>query len=114
MADTAPRDKNFVPTLLAVSSVDGVSTVTVYADPTTHRLLVDSGGISSHFQTDTFTASNNQTIFTASLTVVYTLGFYVNGALQTPNSDYTVAVSVATLANGIPQGSIVVWVYTTS
>jgi len=38
----APRDSNFVTTLLAVSSADGITPVTVYADPTTHRLLVDS------------------------------------------------------------------------
>lgn len=37
----ASRDGNFVTTLLAVSSVDGVTPVTLYANPTTHRLLVD-------------------------------------------------------------------------
>ncbi len=42
MADNAHFDENHVPTLLAVSSVDGVTPVTVYADPSTHRLLVDS------------------------------------------------------------------------
>lgn len=47
MADTASRDPNHVPSLLAVSSVDGSSTVTLYADPITHRLLVadTSGGV---------------------------------------------------------------------
>lgn len=43
MAD-AKRDGNFVPTLLATSSVDGVTPVLVYADPTTHRLLTSSSG----------------------------------------------------------------------
>lgn len=38
----AERDENFVPTLLGVSSVDGVSTVKIYADPVSHRLLVDT------------------------------------------------------------------------
>jgi len=37
----APRDANRISTLLAVSNVDGVTPVVVYADPTTHRLLVD-------------------------------------------------------------------------
>lgn len=41
MAD-ASRDNNNVPTLIAVSSADGVTPVRVYADPTTHRLLTSS------------------------------------------------------------------------
>lgn len=41
MAD-ASRDQNHVTTLLAVSSVDGVTPVTLWADPTTHRLLTDA------------------------------------------------------------------------
>lgn len=47
MADTAQRDQNHVPSLLAVSNVDGVSTVTLFADPITHRLLVNdtAGGV---------------------------------------------------------------------
>lgn len=110
----APRDGNFVPTLLGASSTDGRTPVVVYADPTTHRLLVDMGGIASHFQTDTFTSTNNQTIFTASATVAYTLGFYINGSLQTPSTDYSVTSSVATLSSGIPSGNVIVWVYTTS
>lgn len=43
----AKRDQNQVTTLIAVSSSDGLTPVTVYVDPTTHRLLVDaiaSGG----------------------------------------------------------------------
>jgi len=42
MADNAKRDANRIPTLLGVSNVDGVSPVILYADPTTHRLLVSS------------------------------------------------------------------------
>ena len=37
----APRDDNSIPTLLAVSNADGVTPVVLWADPTTHRLLVD-------------------------------------------------------------------------
>lgn len=40
----ASRDENRVTTLLAVSNADGETPVTLYADPTTHRLLVSSGG----------------------------------------------------------------------
>jgi len=41
MAD-ANRDENRVPTIIATSSVDGVTPVIVYADPTTHGLAVDA------------------------------------------------------------------------
>lgn len=40
----ASRDQNNVPTLLGVSNVDGVTPIKVYADPVTHRLLVDAAG----------------------------------------------------------------------
>lgn len=43
MADIAKRDQNNVPTLLGSSSVDQTP-VTIYANPTTHRLLVDNSG----------------------------------------------------------------------
>ncbi len=37
----AKLDQNSRPTLTALSNVDGSTIVNVYADPTTHRLLVD-------------------------------------------------------------------------
>lgn len=37
----AKRDQNSITTLLAVSNVDGETPVVLWADPTTHRLLVD-------------------------------------------------------------------------
>ncbi len=40
MADNASRDENLVPTLLAVSSADGVSPVKLKANATTGNLLV--------------------------------------------------------------------------
>jgi hypothetical protein len=43
----AKRDGNYVPTLLAVSSVDGVTPVVLYADPVTHRLYVDNPAVTS-------------------------------------------------------------------
>jgi len=38
----APRDNNQVTTLLAVSNADGITPVVLWADPTTHRLLVSA------------------------------------------------------------------------
>lgn len=43
----AYRDQNSVPTLIASSNVDGSTPVRIYADPVTHRLLVDAGGSSA-------------------------------------------------------------------
>jgi len=55
----ASRDSNYVTTLLAVSSVDGVTPVTLYANPTTHRLLVDlAGGGSGTVQTVAVATAN--------------------------------------------------------
>lgn len=55
MPINAYRDENDVPTLIAVSNVDGQTVVRLWADPVTHRLLVDSngGGGSSGFQQPT-------------------------------------------------------------
>ena len=38
----AKRDNNYVPTLIGVSSADGVTPVTIYVDPTTHRMLTQA------------------------------------------------------------------------
>jgi hypothetical protein len=43
----AERDGNSVTTLLAVSNADGISPVVLWADPTTHRLLVSSNSSDS-------------------------------------------------------------------
>lgn len=40
----AKRDSNRIPSLLAASSTDGITPITLYADPVTHRLLVDDNG----------------------------------------------------------------------
>jgi len=41
MTDIAKHDENRVPSLLGLSSVDGLSIATAYINPSTHRLLVD-------------------------------------------------------------------------
>lgn len=111
MPISAPRDQNHVPTIMGVSSVDGITPVLIYVDPTTHRVLVDMSGIEDHFQTDIFTSTNNQTTFTASTTVVSDFFVAVNGSIQTPSADYTVSGSNLVLTNGIPAGNVVVWKY---
>lgn len=55
----ASRDQNYVPTLTAASNADGTTPVKVYADPVTHRLLVDLPGGGSGDVTGPASATDN-------------------------------------------------------
>lgn len=57
MAD-AKRDQNRVPTLLGVSSADGITPVAVYVDPTTHRMYVDIPSGTGTVQSVSVTTAN--------------------------------------------------------
>lgn len=122
----APRDQNFIPA--ALFEIEGSNPPAVtpgLIDEATGRILVEGAGgggtISSQMNTDVFVATNGQTAFTATETVAYTFGLYIQTLLTPPNSsgaqaDYSVSGEVATLSNisypnGVPGGSIVVWVY---
>lgn len=100
MAD-AKRDGNFVTTLLAVSSVDGVTPVTLYANPTTHRLLVDlAGGGGGGTVTTVSVASANGfagSVATATTTPVITLSTTITGVLKGNGT----AISAATAGDVI-------------
>ncbi len=111
MAD-ASRDQNFVPTLLGVSNVDGVTPVKVYADPVTHRLLIDSSGGGSGTVTDVSVVTANGfagTVATSTTTPAITLSTTITGVLKgdgtaistaSPSTDYAAfafkTISVAT------------------
>jgi len=56
----AKRDGNSVTTLLAVSNVDGITPVVLYADPTTHRLLVSASAGSLNDLTDVIITAGAQ------------------------------------------------------
>jgi hypothetical protein len=58
----AKRDQNYVPTLIAVSNADGVTPVTLYADPTTHRLLVSTAVLSFTARTYSPAAADTATL----------------------------------------------------
>lgn len=111
----AKRDENRVTTILGTSSTDAITPIPVYADPTTHRLLVDiaasAAQIAAHFQVDQFTSTNNQTQFLASQTIVLSLLMVVNGQAQAPTFDYTIVGNTYTLGAGIPSGLQVLLIY---
>lgn len=66
-AETAPRDSNFVPALLGTSSSAPTQTVKIYADPTSHRLLVDTGS-SAATATTWGSGGNTKTVTDATVT----------------------------------------------
>lgn len=81
----APRDQNFVTTLLATSSADGVTPVVVYADPITHRLLTDLSGAGSGTVTSVSVATANGfagTVANATTTPAITLTTTITGILS--------------------------------
>lgn len=95
----AGRDNNFVPTLLGVSNVDGTTPVAVYADPTTHRLLVDlPGGAGSVTSVSVVTANGFAgTVATATSTPAITLTTSVTGILKGNGT----AISAITVGSGL-------------
>jgi hypothetical protein len=114
-SNPAPRDTNFVPAALFLQSGTMNLVSPGQINQVTGRILVDAigGGVSGFFQTDIFTSTNNQTIFTASKNVAYTVYLSINGSIQTPATDYSVTSGVTTLSVGIPSGNVVVWCYIT-
>ena len=66
-------DGNFKPTLIAVSSTDSKTIVPLYADPITHRLLVDSAAGGSGTVTSVTSADANATVATSTTTPVITI-----------------------------------------
>lgn len=67
MADQpAAIDANSKPSLTAVSSADGITILRLYADPTTHRLLVTTGSSGATATTWTVTG-NTRTISDATV-----------------------------------------------
>lgn len=104
MAD-ARRDGNSVPTLLGVSNADGATPVAVYADPTTHRLLVDvPGGSGTVTSVSVVTANGvSGSVATATTTpaITLTLGAItpttVNGVTLTGSGSATLALGTKSL-----------------
>lgn len=80
----ASRDQNSVPTLLGVSSSDGITPTTVYADPSTHRLLVNVAGGGGTVTTVSVVTANGfaGSVATATTTPAITLTTSITGILS--------------------------------
>ena len=98
----AKRDENRISTILGVSNVDAVTPVTVYADPITHRLLVDStdssSGVTVLIATGTVDDANTTFTFASEPTVVV-----VNGATYRTGKGCTITGTTVTI--GYPVGT---------
>ncbi len=93
----AKRDANYITTLLAVSNVDGITPVVLWADPVTHRLLVSSsggGGSGVNVEVPTGTVDGSNTTFT----VINTPKFVViDGMTRRATKGYTYSVGTITV-----------------
>lgn len=113
----AKHDENAVPTLIGVSSVDGVTPVNVWVDPTTHRLLVDATGGSSVNYGDgiipsgAVNGSNQIFVLPNTPSPALSLQLFVNGQLMSPiGVDYSLTTATITLNTAPPTGStIIAW-----
>lgn len=93
----AKRDSNMVVTLLAVSNVDGLTPVTLYADPTTHRLLVSSSGVTEETPDGLVNGSN--ITFTVSNTPKFVI---IDGMFRVSGQGYTYSGGTITVNALIP------------
>lgn len=104
--NTAPRDPNDVPALLGTSNVDG-TTVTIFADPVTHRLLVDStGGSSTNFVDNEVVAGGGTAWTLAQTPVTGSQHIYANGQRLTPTVDYTITGAAITTVSSWTAGTL--------
>ena len=116
----ASRDQNRIPTLLAVSSVDGQTPVVLYADPTTHRLYVNlPGGVGTVSSVSVVSANGFAgTVANPTTTPAITLSTSITGILKgngasisaaSSSTDYQVPLSFST---GLTNSSNVITVNT--
>lgn len=113
----SPHDDNYV--AAAVFAQQGATQFVApgQINEITGRILVDAGGgsgVASSMQKDQYVATNNQTVFSATKTVAFDFYLSVNGAIQTPTTDYSVGGGNYTLVTGVPAGSIVILLYAIS
>lgn len=90
----AKKDDNQIPTLLGVSNADGTTPVVLWADPTTHRLLVTYPFTIVNGETPNETPNGTITDFTIDNTPVSgSVVVFLNGVRQREgaSNDYTIS-----------------------
>ena len=111
--ENAKRDQNNVPTLLGVSSADGTTPVRVWADPDTHRLLVDLGagvvgpGASTDDAIATWDGTTGETLQNTTVTivagVVNATGYKAGGTSPVADGTYTVGNRITPVTGDLGQ-----------
>lgn len=104
----AKLDDNGRNSLIAVSNADGSTVVRLYADPVTHRLLVDLPSSTGTFVTNEVVSGSGTTFTLAHTPIAGSQAVYGNGQRLTPGAgnDYQISGAVLTMANSYLAGQI--------
>jgi hypothetical protein len=104
----AYRDENDVPTLIAVSSLDGRTPVRLWADPVTHRLLVDVvNGLVELTATGVVNGINRQFTFTTEPTYIVSDGVWYKPLDNNGNTQWSWSAGTLTATMTIPPTSAI-------
>lgn len=102
----AGHDDNSVTTLVALSNTGDGAIVTLWADPTTHRLLVSSAVSDTFGETPSGAINGSNKIFTLADTPNSgTLRLYLDGVRLEEGRDYTLSAGTITFTDdhGAPE-----------
>lgn len=106
---TQAIDANDKGSLTAVSNADGVTIVRLWADPVTHRLLVDLSRGGSNTFVYNEVAGGSGTSFTIAHTPVTGLyAVFANGQRLTPTVDFTLSGTTITTVSSWSAGTILI------
>lgn len=111
----AARDANYVPTLIGVSNADGTTPITVYVDPTTHRMLVTTAINFADNETPSGTVNGTNATFTLANapSPAGSLILTKNGVIQKAGGvDYTLSsltITFVTVAIPLTGDILIAW-----
>lgn len=102
MADRSRPDANNIHSLIAVSTADGVSPVTLWADPATHGIVMSGGGTSTTVvgigPLGLNNAAYDSVVYTNTSTTVDTYQYYSGGTSGTLQATVTITYTDTTKA----------------